>query len=328
MKPNQQKNQKILEVLLSSKSVLITSHIRADGDSLGAMSALHGFLASKGITPTLYYDGEVPRLYRFLPAMDRLNAGGPAPDTTVVLDCPGLDRLGSSLQKITPGLFIINIDHHPGNELFGRVNLVSEGASSTSELLYYLILEGDGEITNEIAQAIYTGILTDTGQFSNANTTREAFLISAELMEAGLDVEDLGRRLYKSVPPNVFKLRSVASAGMKFTLDGRVATLSVSTDLFSQTGTRPIDTQHFADIPQSVNGVDVGIFLREESGPNQIKISVRSSDALDANALARKFGGGGHRRAAGFSLQCSLVEAEQIVVREVIAALQAEDKSK
>jgi len=326
VKPNERKNQQILEALLSSKSVLITSHVRADGDSLGAMSALHTFLASKGIASRLCYDGEVPEIYKFLPAMDRLNADGPAPDMAVVLDCPGLDRIGSSREKIAPGLFVINIDHHPGNELFGRINLVDEDASSTAELLYFIFRRAECPITTEIARAIYTGILTDTGRFGNANTTREAFLISAELMEAGLDAEDIARRLYKSIPRNVFQLRSEATAGMRFALDGRVAFIAVSSELFNRTGTRPIDTQHFADIPRDVEGVDVGVFLREEAG--RIKVSVRSTAALDANALARKFGGGGHRRAAGFALQCSLEEAEQIVLKEIAASLEPNGRRK
>jgi len=320
---NQNLNLQIINALLERKSVLLTSHIRADGDSIGAACAMREFLTSRGIEATVCCDGDVPEIYKFLLDADQLNTTPAIPyDATVVLDCPNLERVGKVKDKITPEMFIINIDHHPGNENYGDINLVAQEASSTSELIYHILREAKVAISPQIARALYVGIITDTGRFSHGNTRREAFQIAAELMDSGLNPAQVSTRLYQNTPVKTFKLQAEVMAGLRFALDGRVAYISISKELFQKTGTLPIDTQEFSDIPRNIEGVDVGIFFREEPGKDYVKISLRTTDAVDANAVASEFGGGGHHRAAGFSIKAALEEAERMVLKKVAAALE------
>jgi len=314
--------KEILERLLAQESILITSHVRPDGDSLGVMSAMYSVLRTSGKDCCLFCDGPIPEMYAFLPHMERMN-GEPAvePTAALVLDCAGLDRVGAVRERITPDMEVLNIDHHPDNTFFGKHNHVDLAACSTAELVYNMLREGGLAIDEPTAVALYTGLVTDTGGFCHANTNAETFRISADLIERGLDVADVMMRLYKNTPRGVFRLRAAAMANMRFALDGQVAYFCITSDTFKATGTRPADTQGFSDIPRSVKGVKVGIFFREETGPGDIRVSIRSNNEVKANEIARLFGGGGHYRAAGCQLQCSLDEATERVLREVCAVL-------
>jgi len=305
--------------------MLITSHIRADGDSLGAMTAAYEFLNERGIEAAMRYDGEIPQSYRFLAHIEKINeARAFSPAAALVLDSPTLDRVGKAAEAIAPNTPVINIDHHPDNSFFGALNLVREDASSSCEVLYDVFRACGGPLNVRTAVSLYTGVLTDTGRFSHPNATARAFAVCAELGSTGIDFAEVSSQVYKSLPVNVFRLQAKAMQRLRLALDGRVACITVPREVFVETGTQPIDTQDFADIPRLIRGVEVGVFIREESEQNDIKVSLRSRPGIDIRAVARKFGGGGHRQAAGCSLRCELSQAEELVLTAVVEHLKKE----
>lgn len=331
--------KKLKELLDRSKRPLITAHIRLDGDALGSELAFYHALKAMGKEPCILNDSSIPRVYKFLvkdvdtmcwndDTRTSLSALGKSCgfDLAIVLDTPSAKRVGGVQEVVSSGIPIICIDHHMCTENFGDVSIVHTEKCSTGEIVYELFRGMDVEITPEIARALYVAIITDTGRFMHRNTTSDTFRVGAYLIDHGADPTDIGQRLYKMNTYGYIQLQSMAVKTLSFHCDKKIACMWLTRAMMREAHMPPIDTQDFADLPSSIEGVVVGLLLRELGEENKVKVSLRSRDGIDVNKMANGFGGGGHQRAAGCELDGPIQEVQDRVVEAAIRALESSEK--
>ena len=307
---------------------LLTAHEGPDGDALGSLLGLHQVLTQLGKDSVMFMAAKefpLPIEYRFL-SLEEVFHEPPADmaDRTVVfLDCGNIDRV--PVEWLTAGgNDIINIDHHHDNTRFGDVNLVEVGASCTAEIVYDLALLLGAKITPEIAAALYVGLITDTGKFMYENTNAHTHRVAADLIDAGVSVDDTYRRLYEHVPLEKLRLVSRALDGIGSYCDGRLAISYVTAADYEVTGAGEEMTEGLIDHLRSIDGVKVAAVIRDlgNRGRAARKVSLRSSAGdVDVSAIARRNGGGGHKRAAGFSTDLPFDQLVEFLTSEVSAQL-------
>ena len=312
----------VVDELRGAERFLLTTHENPDGDALGSLLALQGILGQLGKDSVMYLTaGEfpLPVEYRFLPLEEVFHE--PPADVVdrvhVFLDCGNIDRTPEGFLR-DPGVRKVNIDHHHDNTRFGDIDLVDTGASSTAEIVFELAKRLGAEITPQIASALYVGLVTDTGRFSYENTDETTHRMAAELIEAGVDVSDTSRRLYERVPIEKVKLVARALGKIERYEDGRLALTYISADDYSETGASPQLTEGIIDHVRALEGTKLAAVVRDrgEDAASERKVSLRSTDGeIDVSAIASEHGGGGHRRAAGFSTDLSY--------EEIVASLRA-----
>ncbi|MGN6254256.1 MAG: DHH family phosphoesterase [Solirubrobacterales bacterium] len=309
---------------------LLTAHEGPDGDALGSLLGMHKVLTQLGKDSVMFMAAKefpLPVEYRFLPLEEVFHeAPADMADRTVVfLDCGNIDRM--PVEWLTSGgNDVINIDHHHDNTCFGDINLVEVGASCTAEIVYDLALLLGAEITPEIASALYVGLITDTGKFMYENTNAHTHRVAADLIEAGVDVDDTYRRLYEHVPLEKLRLVSRALDGISSYCDGRLAISYITMADYEATGAGEEMTEGLIDHLRSIEGVKVAAVIRDlgNRGRAARKVSLRSSAGdVDVSAIARRHGGGGHKRAAGFSTDLDFEQVVEFLVGEVSGQLDA-----
>jgi phosphoesterase RecJ-like protein len=303
---------------------LLTAHEGPDGDALGSLLGMHQLLTQLGKDSVMFLGAKefpLPIEYRFLPLEEVFHEppADMADRTVVFLDCGNIDRM--PVDFLTEGgNDIINIDHPHDNTRFGKFNLVDVGASCTAEIVYDLAVLFGATITREMASALYVGLITDTGKFMYENTSAHTHRIAADLVDAGVDIDDTYRRLYEHVP--IEKLRLVARAleGIQLHCDGRLVVSSITAADYAATGAGEEMTEGVIDHLRSIDGTKVAAVIRDlgNRGRAARKVSLRSSEGdVDVSAIARKHGGGGHKRAAGFSTDLQLDELVAFLCGEV-----------
>ncbi|HEX6665923.1 MAG TPA: bifunctional oligoribonuclease/PAP phosphatase NrnA [Solirubrobacterales bacterium] len=307
---------------------LLTAHEGPDGDALGSLLGMHHLLTALGKDSVMFLAAKefpLPIEYRFLP-LEEVFHESPADmaDRTVIfLDCGNIDRM--PVDFLTNGdNFVINVDHHHDNTRFGDVNLVDVDASCTAEIVYDLARLLGVEITKEMAAALYVGLITDTGKFMYENTKAHTHRVAAELIDAGVNVDDTYRRLYEHVP--IEKLRLVSRALDKILLrcGNRLVLTYITAEDYAATGAGEEMTEGVIDHLRSIEGTKVAAVIRDlgDRGRAARKVSLRSSEGdVDVSAIARRNGGGGHKRAAGFSTDLELDELISFLCDEVTAQL-------
>jgi bifunctional oligoribonuclease and PAP phosphatase NrnA len=307
---------------------LLTAHEGPDGDALGSLLGMHHLLTQLGKDSVMFLAAKefpLPIEYRFLPLEEVFHEppADMADRTVVFLDCGNADRM--PVEFLTAGgNFTINIDHHHDNTCFGDVNLVDVEASSTAEIVYGLARALGAEITQEMAAALYVGLITDTGKFMYENTNAHTHRIAAELIEAGVDVDDTHRRLYEHVPLEKVRLVSRALDAIQRHCDGRLVLTYITAADYQATGAGEEMTEGVIDHLRSIEGIKVAAVIRDlgDRGRAARKVSLRSSEGdVDVSAIARKNGGGGHKRAAGFSTDLELDDLVTFLCDEVAAQL-------
>jgi phosphoesterase RecJ-like protein len=314
----------VVEELRTGERFLLTTHENPDGDALGSLLALYSILEQLGKDAVMYLaatDFPLPVEYRFLPLAEVFHeAPADAVDRTFVfLDCGNIDRTPEGFLR-DPKRHVVNIDHHHDNTRFGTVNLVDVAASSTAEIVFELGNCLGAQITPEIASALYVGLVTDTGRFSYENTGADTHRLAAALIEAGVDVNDTYRRLYERVP--IEKVRLVARALEKIELheECKLALTYISARDYADTGASELFTEGIIDHVRALEGTKVAAVVRDRSGDagTARKVSLRSTDGdTDVSAIARRHGGGGHERAAGFSTDLSYDEIVKALCAEL-----------
>ncbi len=330
---------KLKGLIDGSKRPLLTGHVRLDGDALGSELALYHAFRDMGKDPCILNDSSIPRVYKFLvkdvepkrwteETKASLSANGNTYgfDLAIVLDTPVANRTGGVHQVISSGMPVINIDHHLCSDNFGDLNIVDTEKCSTGEIVFDLLRSLGIKITPRIAEALYVAIVTDTGRFMHRNTTADTFRAAAHLIDCGADPTNISQFLYKTNTFGYIQLRSMAAETLSFHCDKKIACMWLTKKMMRDAHTPPIDTQDFADVPSSIEGVEVGVLLRELGEKNMIKVSLRSRDGIDVNQIAREFGGGGHRRASGFELEGSIQEVQDRVVKAVIRDIESSEK--
>jgi phosphoesterase RecJ-like protein len=320
----------VVEALQSHDRFLVTSHENPDGDALGSLLAIQLALVAAGKDSVMVLVGAAPLpaeygflelpargLLRELPA-DRLDR------VLVAVDCAQETRLTDD--RLLESAVIVNVDHHHDNSRFGTANLVVAEASSTAEMLADVVAELGVSLTPAIAEALYTGLVTDTGRFQYANTTPKALRLAAELLDAGADHERVFQSVYESMQFAKLKLLARALDRAAVYEQGRVVVSHLLRGDFAEVGAVEPYSEGIIDVLRAVEGAELAALIREppRDGSPARKISLRSSsDRVDVSAIARKSNGGGHRQAAGFSSDLSIDEITAFIVSE-FAALSGE----
>jgi phosphoesterase RecJ-like protein len=306
----------VVEEVRSAQKFLLTTHENPDGDALGSLLGMHELLKQLGKDPCMFLAAEefpLPWEYRKMP-LDEVQNEPPADldeRTVMFLDCGNIDRMPVDfLQR--DGVHIVNIDHHHDNTRFGTVNLVDPHASCTAEIIWELAKELGAEITPAIGDALYVGLITDTGKFMYTNTSSRSHLMAAELIDAGIDAHAIYRRLYEELPFSRLELLSRALTSVQRFDGGVVTATSLTRADFEETGAVETDSEGIVDHLRSVDGTKVAVLVREllaDDRPGVRKVSLRATDGtVDVSRIARGLGGGGHRQAAGASSELPLEE--------------------
>jgi phosphoesterase RecJ-like protein len=304
----------ILEMIGESQNVLMVSHKDADGDTLGSALAMCDVVAAMGKTVTMRCPPPVPQLYAFLPGFELINQEeGSPPDLVLVMDSSNLDRLSDTLGELPSSTRLVNIDHHVSNTMFGEVNLVVPGASSTAEVTFDLLKEWGVEISPAAATNLYCGVFTDTGGYRHENTTYRALSMGAELVALGADPAGIAMRVYKNRKISTIKLQALVMATVGFDCDDRLVYGHVTQAMLDRAGAQLDEADGMIDQLNSVDGLELALFFKEMA-PGVTKASIRSRGQANANALASQFGGGGHERAAGVEVDMPLQQAMEAIL--------------
>jgi phosphoesterase RecJ-like protein len=304
--------------------ILIACHRTPDGDTVGAGLAVFLWLKRLGKKARIYCADPVPGIYRFLPGAAEVTADvGPPPEILVAVDCASPDRINDAAEALfAKTQVVVNIDHHATNPSFGMLNHVVSNAGSTSELIAEMLFESEQDIPQDVADCLYTGIVTDTGQFGFDYTRPESLRMAARLMESGANFEGICFRVFRR--RTLVRTRLIASAltSLRLYAEGRVAVVGIPQAVLRETDASPDECENIVNYTVEIEGVEIGIMLRETQG-GEWKISLRASGAVDVSKIAKGYGGGGHVKAAGCTLPGPMESAEKKVVEAAQAALAA-----
>lgn len=307
-------------VLKEADEVAIACHVNPDGDAIGSVLAASLGLRKLRIKTYPSWGAEpvrIPPSYAFLPAADTLMQPSEIPSTDVflALDCGAADRLGVLEKQAKAAASLINIDHHPGNEHFGTINIVVENASSTAELITRLLRDIGVEFDRDIATCLYTGVVTDTGRFQYASSTPDTLRLAADLLSLGVPAPEIAHEVFESSPFGYLKLvGKVLDRACLFEEDRFVYSWINLADL-EETGVAPDETEKLIDLVRSTRAADVAALFKEQADGGY-RVSLRSKGPRSVGAIARAMGGGGHELAAGFT-----AEDIERTVAEIRAAL-------
>lgn len=318
--------QAVARVLRGHDHFAVIGHVDPDLDSIGSVLALTGALRALGKRCTPISPDPDPPQWRFLPGHEDLvygSADGLKPDVAVVVDTEvSPQRLGKAWPVVEQSRLRVNIDHHDTNDVDVDVRLVEPQAAATGELVYHVVRALGVDLTAAIAEPLYAAILTDTGGFRFSNTRAQTFRIAAQLVDKGVSPHEVAIRVFDTRPLGFMHLLGRALSGMQETDDGLVAWLEVPRALAEQAGLSPSEMEGLVQYPRMVEGVEVAILFKEVE-PSRTRVSLRSQRYVDVSAIARRFGGGGHLRAAGCTLEQPLPRAVELVVAEAHRAARA-----
>ncbi|MFQ6045135.1 MAG: bifunctional oligoribonuclease/PAP phosphatase NrnA [Gemmatimonadales bacterium] len=321
--------KEITRVFKRGQRVALTTHVNADGDGAGSEVALWHMLRSRGVRPVIVNPTPFPERYGFLltdcPGADKSPRAVKhleAADVIVVLDISDVGRLGHLGRVVEQsGKAVACIDHHETNgTLPPGPRMIDAAACATGELVYDLARAANWELSAPAARALYVAILTDTGSFRFANTTPRTLQIAAHLLGHGVDPEEMYRAVYASEPEGRVRLLAEVLETLVVEREHRLAWVTVPPGALERHGVDAADLEGVVEIPRSIAGVDLAILFRELAN-GRIKVSLRSVGEIDVARLASLFGGGGHKRAAGASLDGTLAEVQARVLAAARDAL-------
>ena len=295
----------IASLLKEGKKFLVASHKDPDGDAIGSALALSEALILYGKEVITYNAGPIPDSLSHLSGIERVvDSIDPEFDfdALLVLDCGNIERVGemhSVLSKIRP---LINIDHHRNNSQFGDLNFVDDQSSSVGEIIYKLMKLADFPINKSIAENIFVSLQSDTGSFRYENTTSDTFHIAGDMVDWGVRPWKISRNIMDLYSLKKLKLLEITLKTIELYHSGMLGLLTITKEMQSKANAREFDSEGFVDYPRLIAGVEVGALIKE-AGKNFFKISLRSNDWVNVSDLARYFGGGGHPRAAAFTME-------------------------
>lgn len=307
----------IHDAIASKEHILLITHVNPDGDAIGSLLGLGLYLEQQGHIVTMVAPTALPLYALRLQQVDRVqvyneNRTLPASaDLVILVDTGDVQRIGRVYEEQRQYLLtrpLVIIDHHVTNSGEGIVNLVDPSLSSTCELLFHLLCAWNAWITPDVATALLMGVITDTQSFKTSNTTPSALRTAADLIERGADRELIMKDVYSNIPFETAKLLSLALAELK--RDGAIAWTHVSQKMMQQAGADDEASAEVTDYISNLGGFKATALLRERRD-GSVKISLRSVPGIDVSAVAQQFGGGGHRQAAGATLEGPLAEAEE-----------------
>ena len=291
----------IVQQINQGKKFLVTAHAGPDGDAIGSTLGLAQALRNMGKeVVALNVDG-VPDTFEFLAGSERVVdclESDSQFDVAFVLDAGALDRVGVSVEEYCRTL--INIDHHPHSD-FGDICYLDTNACATGAIIYRLLAACNFDLQLDVAEALYTAILSDTGSFRYSNADPEAFTIAGELVRLGVDPWGIASRLYESQPLQRMKLLALVLATLEISSCGKFASVAMTVDMLEKAGARVEDTDGFINYPRAVDGVEVAVFFRQIND-QKTKVGFRSRGLIDVGKFSRQLGGGGHHNASGVTI--------------------------
>ncbi len=323
--------EQVLTLLQADSRFVLATHEAPDGDALGSLLAMHGLLIALGKQAEMFIapsDLPLPYEYSFFAPENAIHEppADIADRTVIFLDCGNIDR--NKADVLRDGKHLINIDHHHDNTGFGTVNYVVPNASCTAEIVWELMHGLDFAPQGRIADALYVALITDTGRFMYENTGPRAHQMAAELIEAGVDVQRIYRRLYEEMPLAKLALLARALSSVRSYDQGRLTLASITLADLAATGAEESHHEGIVDHLRAVRGTKVAALVREvqaADGALRRKVSLRATgEDVDVSAIARVEGGGGHRRAAGFTTDLDAQEITALLRREISLWLDGE----
>jgi phosphoesterase RecJ-like protein len=313
---------RIRDEIRGRSSFLLTSHARPDGDSIGSQLALAAALRLIGKRVRIVNRDRPPEPFYGLPGVDRIEVLPRVEgeyDALIVMECSDLARPGVDGLE---GYFTINVDHHPGNAMYGAVNWFDETAAACGEMVFDLIQALGVPLTIEIATHIYLAILTDTGSFHHSNITPRTFDICRQTVEAGVNPAAMARRVFDSNSFGKLKLIGALLDSMQLVDEGRLAVLYMDDAMLAVCGCTYNDTEGVINLPLTAREIQAVVFFKVSSN-GDVRVSMRSKYDVDVRLVANQFGGGGHKNAAGFTANGSLDELRPTILDRLTAAIRA-----
>ena len=313
--------EQICDAIVRRQRFLLTSHARPDGDSIGSQLAMAFALDALGKQVRIVNADPAPDHYQGFPGMDRIEisefVGTPDVDAVIVMECSELARTGVA------GLdaeYIINIDHHAGNRLYGALNWYDESAAACGEMVFDLIRAMGVPLTLEIATHIYLAVLTDTGSFHHSNITPRTFDICRQTVEAGVNPAAMARRVFDSNSFGKLKLIGALLDAMELVDDGRLAVLYMDDQMLANCGCTHNDTEGLINLPLTAREIQAVVFFKV-SQADVVRVSMRSKYDVDVRQVASDFGGGGHKNAAGFTVNGPLPAVRPVILDRITGAI-------
>jgi len=312
----------ILSILKEGKTFCLSGHQNPDADVLGselAMASLLKRIDSSKIVDILN-SGFLPRNLDFLPEYQKIRAVDKVErkyDVLIVFECSSADRMGNVIDFKTQAKKIINLDHHLTNSLFGTVNLVEPDTSSTAEIMFKIFEYSKIPIRKNEATCLYVGLVMDTGCFRYGNTNSQTHRIAARLIETGIPVGEISEKIYMSKTKEALGLFAFAYSNLRLEFGDRVALLKLPAQFLEKIKAKTDDIEEIVNIGLQYSSVDISVLLREKNNPEEIKVSLRSKGPYDIHRVAKFFGGGGHKNAAGCNMAGPMEEVAKKVLAEV-----------
>lgn len=304
----------VITEIEKAKSIYLASHVQPDGDNIGSLLALGLALKKMNKNVFMLKTDNIPKDFMFLPNIDLIKEYDESDiDLFIALDSSDEERLGSNKELLQKANNIINIDHHLSNTNFGDINIVDSYAAATCEIVFKLIKKMGIEIDKDIATCLFTGISTDTGSFMYENANEETHLIAAELIRIGIDKQEININIWQNKSLINTKLFIKTLETLKTYFDDKVAIVEVTRDNLRSIGASMEDSEGVVSFVRDIEGVEVSIMLKEFE-ENEIKVSMRSKRYVDVSKVCSLFGGGGHKKAAGCTINSNLKEAKKDLI--------------
>ena len=320
--------QQIWQALEKGQNFFVAGHLNPDGDSLGCTLTMCSLLERLGKTAYAYADPSIGNDLLFLPGLQKIHLKElprkPQFDTVILLECSDRKRGGDLDSVLNNAKTLINIDHHLVSEAYGDINHIDSTASSTAEILFQLFEASKNNLlpTADEATCLYTGLVTDTGRFLHTNTSAEALRVASALVALGADVNKINQVIYFTKSYTELKLVGRALEKMRLLFNKKYSEIILTQNDFEPLNAVPSQTHGIVSQPTMIPGVEVSALIKEE--PDKVSVNLRSRNKIDVSAIAQKFGGGGHARAAGFKIVGKPVQtvAEDLakVVQETVEA--------
>jgi phosphoesterase RecJ-like protein len=315
-----EKIEQIVDALRTRQRFVLSSHSRPDGDSIGSQLAMAYALRALGKEVAVVNSDPAPGPLMAFPGVQAITIADHAEagfDAAIIMECGDLARTGV---KGLDRFFVINIDHHPGNTGFGQINWFDPRAAACGEMVFDLVRGLGVPLTREIATHIYLAILTDTGSFHYSNISPRTFDICRETIEAGVDPVSIARNVYDSNNMGRLKLFGSVLSAMQIDAGGRIAIVYLDHEMARAAGGTYDDTEGLINLPLTVKEIQTVVFFKQVEG-DAYRVSLRSKDDIDIGAIAKEFGGGGHKNAAGCTVTGAIDALQKLFIEKLEVAI-------
>jgi phosphoesterase RecJ-like protein len=312
--------QQIADAVRTRQRFVLSAHARPDGDSIGSELAMAYALRAMGKEATIVNADPAPAPLMAFPGVPDIRIASSVEgefDAAIIMECGDLKRTGvSGLEQF----FVINIDHHPGNAAYGQINWFDAGAAACAEMVYDLVRALGVPLTKEIATHVYLAILTDTGSFHYSSISPRTFEICRECVAAGVDPVLVARNVYDSNNMGRLKLFGAVLGAMQIDQTGRIAIVYVDHEMARASGGTYEDTEGLVNLPLTVKEIEAVVFFKQEKG-DEYRVSLRSKGNVDIGVIAKEYGGGGHKNAAGCTISGPIEELQRALVGKIEDAI-------